>query len=606
MAKGKQMQTTGPRKRLRGALPKIGIRPAIDGRRKGVRESLENQTMSMAKAAADLIAKNLRHPNGLPVECVVADTCIGGVAEAAECADKFAHAGVGVSLTVSPCWCYGSETMDMDPLIPKAVWGFNGTERPGAVYLAAVLAGHNQKGLPAFGIYGQDVQDSSDTAIPGDVQEKLLQFAKAGLAVAEMRGKSYLSLGAVSMGIAGSMVNADFFQNYLGMRNEYVDMSEFVRRIDEKIYDPEEFEGALAWVKKHCPESKDWNPRALQRTRAQKDADWETSVKMAMIGRDLMVGNPRLADLGYAEEAMGHNAITGGFQGQRQWTDHFPNGDFMEAILNSSFDWNGIREAFVFATENDALNGATMLFGHLLTDTAQIFADVRTYWSAAAVKRVSGHKLTGKARGGILHLINSGAATLDATGEQMRDGVRVMKPYWEITPEEVGRCLDATQWSPAITEYFRGGGFSSTFATQGELPVTMARLNLVQGLGPVLQIAEGYTVELPKDVHQTLDLRTNATWPTTWFAPILTGDGAFKDVYAVMNNWGANHGAISYGHIGDLLISLAAILRIPVSMHNVPEERVFRPSAWTAFGAQDPQGADYRACANFGPVYGRK
>jgi L-fucose isomerase len=454
MAGINELKTIGPQKRLRGTLPKIGIRPAIDGRRKGIRESLEVQTMGLAKAAADFLTKNLRHPNGLPVECVIADTCIGGVAEAADCADKFAHAGVGVSLTVSPCWCYGSETMDMDPLIPKAVWGFNGTERPGAVYLAAVLAGHNQKGLPAFGIYGQDVQDSTDKEIPGDVQEKLLQFGKAALAVAEMRGKSYLSLGSVAMGIAGSMVNADFFQNYLGMRNEYVDMSEFIRRFDEKIYDHAEFDQAMAWVKAHCPEGKDRNTPDLQKSRAQKDADWATCVKMAIIGRDLMVGNPRLAELGYGEEAMGHNAIAAGFQGQRQWTDHFPNGDFMEAILNSSFDWNGIREAFVFATENDSLNGVTMLFGHLLTDTAQIFADVRTYWSPAAVKRVSGHKLTGKASGGIIHLINSGAATLDATGQMSKDGKPAMKPFWEITPEDVGRCLEATHWAPASLGYF--------------------------------------------------------------------------------------------------------------------------------------------------------
>jgi L-fucose/D-arabinose isomerase len=604
MANVKDLKVNEPAQRLRGTLPKIGIRPAIDGRRKGVRESLENQTMEMAKTAATFFHEHLHHANGLPVECVISDTCIGGVAEAAEAADKFARQGVGLSLTVSPCWCYGSETMDMDPLIPKAVWGFNGTERPGAVYLAAVLAGHNQKGLPAFGIYGKDVQDAGDTTIPKDVQDKLLRFAKAGLAAAEMKGKSYLSLGSVSMGIAGSMVDAAFFQNFLGMRNEYVDMSEFVRRIDEQIYDPEEYKRAYGWVKANCPEGKDYN--APEMSREKKESDWHTVVKMALIARDLMIGNPRLAKLGFGEEALGHNAILAGFQGQRHWTDHFPNGDFMEAILNSSFDWNGIREPFVFATENDSLNGATMLFGHLLTDTAQIFADVRTYWSPEAVKRVTGKGLTGKASGGIIHLINSGAATLDATGEQMRDGLRVMKPYWEITSEEVGRCLDATQWSPAITEYFRGGGFSSTFATKGELPVTMARLNLVQGLGPALQIAEGYTVELPKDVHDTLDKRTNATWPTTWFAPILSGQGPFKDVYGVMNNWGANHGAISYGHVGDLLISLASTLRIPVCMHNVPEERVFRPSAWTAFGAQDPQGADYRACANFGPLYGRK
>jgi len=606
MAEINDLKNVGPQKRLRGTLPKIGIRPTIDGRRKGIRESLEVQTTGLAKAAADFLTKNLRHPNGLPVECVIADTCIGGVAEAADCADKFAHAGVGVSLTVSPCWCYGSETMDMDPLIPKAVWGFNGTERPGAVYLAAVLAGHNQKGLPAFGIYGQDVQDATDREIPGDVQEKLLQFGKAALAVAEMRGKSYLSLGSVSMGIAGSMVNADFFQNYLGLRNEYVDMTEFVRRIDEKIYDAKEFEHAMAWVKTHCPEGKDRNPPALQKSRAQKDADWATCVKMAIIGRDLMVGNPRLAELGYGEEALGHNAIAAGFQGQRQWTDHFPNGDFMEAILNSSFDWNGIREAFVFATENDSLNGATMLFGHLLTDTAQIFADVRTYWSPAAVKRVSGHKLTGKASGGILHLINSGAATLDATGQMGKDGKPAMKSFWEVTPQDVAACLEATQWAPASLGYFRGGGYSSQFLTCCEFPVTMARLNWIGGQGPVLQLAEGYTVALPPEVNKVLDERTDPTWPTTWFAPLLTGRGPFRDVYSVMNNWGANHGAICYGHVGDKLISLASMLRIPVCMHNVGEERIFRPSAWSQFGTQDLEGADYRACANYGPVYGRK
>ncbi len=587
-------------------MPKIGIRPAIDGRRKGIRESLENQTMEMAKSAAKLFTENLRHPNGLPVECVIADTCIGGVAEAAEAADKFAREGVGVSLTVSPCWCYGSETMDMDPLTPKAVWGFNGTERPGAVYLAAVLAGHNQKGLPAFSIYGKDVQDTGDKTSPHDVQERLLRFAKAGLAAAEMKGKSYLSLGGVSMGIAGSMVDPAFFQDYLGMRNEYVDMSEFVRRIDEEIYDKEEYKRAFDWVKANCPEGKDYNPGKLQTPRSKKDADWHTVVKMTLIARDLMIGNPRLVELGYGEEALGRNALVGGFQGQRQWTDHFPNGDFMEAMLNSSFDWNGIREPFVFATENDCLNGATMLFGHLLTDTAQIFADVRTYWSPEAVKRVSGKSLTGKAASGIIHLINSGAATLDATGEQKRNGERVMKPFWEITAEEVGRCLGATKWCPASLGYMRGGGFSSCFATKGEMPVTMSRLNLVAGLGPVLQIAEGYTVELPEKIHDPLNLRTDPGWPTTWFAPILTGQGAFKDVYSVMNNWGANHGAISYGHVGDELITLASMLRIPVCMHNVAPERLFRPSAWSAFGTQDLESADYRACAAIGPLYGKK
>ncbi|RPI30488.1 MAG: L-fucose isomerase [Chloroflexota bacterium] len=587
-----------------GILPKIGIRPTIDGRRNGVRESLEDTTMNLALAVSQFLSTNLKHANGQPVECVIADTCIGGVAEAAQAADKFARSGVGLTLTVTPCWCYGSETMDMDPLMPKAVWGFNGTERPGAVYLAAVLAGHNQKGLPAFSIYGRDVQDAGDTQIPADVQGKLLRFAKAGLAAATMRGKSYLSIGGVSMGIAGSIVDQDFFESYLGMRVEMVDSTEITRRVEERIYDPQEFSKALAWVREYCQEGREYNPPEKQRSRLLKDQDWETVVKMTMIARDLMVGNPRLGDLGYGEEAMGHNALVGGFQGQRQWTDHFPNGDFMEAILNSSFDWNGIREAFTFATENDSLNGVSMLFGHLLTNTAQIFADVRTYWSPAAVQRVTGHKLEGRASEGIIHLINSGAATLDATGLQSRDGQPMMKPYWEITPAEVKACLQATTWYPAITEYFRGGGFSSGFLSLGGMPVTMSRLNLVKGLGPVLQIAEGWTVDLPADVHHTLLDRTNPTWPTHWFAPNVTGHGPFRDVYSVMANWGANHGAISFGHTGADLISLAAILRIPVSMHNVPVERLFRPSAWSAFGTADPEGADFRACANFGPIYG--
>lgn len=594
-----------PQNRLVGAMPKIGIRPTIDGRRKGVREALEEQTMAMARAVADLLTSNLRHSNGLPVECVIADTCIGGLAESAQAAEKFAREGVGVSITVTPCWCYGSETMDMDPYIPKAIWGFNGTERPGAVYLAAVLAAHNQKGLPAFSIYGRDVQDAGDTTIPDDVKEKLLRFAKAGLAVATMRGKSYLSMGNVSMGIAGSIVDHAFFESYLGMKVMTVDMTEFVRRMDEEIYDKEEFARAMQWVKKYCKEGREYNPPDKQRSRAQKDKDWETVVKMAMIARDLMVGNPQLAEMGYGEEALGHNAIVAGFQGQRQWTDHFPNGDFLEAILNSSFDWNGIREPYIVATENDCLNGVSMLIGHLLTDRAQIFADVRTYWSPAAVKRVTGRELTGIAAGGVIHLINSGAATLDATGEQTVNGQPAMKPFWEITPEEAERCLAATTWYPAITEYFRGGGFSSSFLTKGGMPVTMFRINLVKGLGPVLQLAEGYTVDLPEEVHHILNERTNPTWPTHWFVPILTGSGPFRDVYSVMANWGANHGTISYGHIGAELITLASMLRIPVCMHNVPEERIFRPSAWSAFGAMDPQGADFRACANFGPLYGR-
>jgi L-fucose/D-arabinose isomerase len=584
--------------------PKIGIRPAIDGRRKGVRESLEAQTMGMARRTADFLTTNLFYPDGSPLQCIIADTCIGGVAESAQTADKFRREGVGVSITVTPCWCYGSETMDMDPYLPKAVWGFNGTERPGAVYLAAVLAGYNQKGLPAFSIYGRDVQDASDAAIPADVQEKLLRFARAGLAVVMMRGKSYLSLGGVSMGIAGSIVDHSFFEGHLGMRVESVDMTEITRRIAESIYDPAEFSNALAWTKSNCLEGSEYNPPEKQRSRVQKDRDWETVVKMTMIARDLMVGNPRLAELDWGEEAMGHNAILGGFQGQRQWTDHFPNGDFMEAMLNSSFDWNGIRAPFVFATENDSLNGAAMLFGRLLTNTAQVFADVRTYWSPAAVERVTGFGLSGPAAGGLIHLINSGSAPLDATGQQEKDGTPAMKPFWKISEAEVQKCLQATTWYPAITEYFRGGGFSSTFLTPGGMPVTMSRVNLVKGLGPVLQLAEGWTVDLPAEVHQALNERTNPTWPTHWFAPRITGRGAFRDTYSVMANWGANHGALSYGHIGADLVTMASLLRIPVCMHNLEDTALFRPSAWSAFGTDDPTGADYRACASFGPLYG--
>ena len=584
--------------------PKIGIRPAIDGRRKGVRESLEAQTMGMARRTADFLTTNLFYPDGSPLQCIIADTCIGGVAESAQTADKFRREGVGVSITVTPCWCYGSETMDMDPYLPKAVWGFNGTERPGAVYLAAVLAGYNQKGLPAFSIYGRDVQDAGDAAIPADVQEKLLRFARAGLAVVMMRGKSYLSLGGVSMGIAGSIVDHSFFEGHLGMRVESVDMTEITRRIEESIYDPAEFSNALAWTKSNCLEGSEYNPPEKQRSRVQKDRDWETVVKMTMIARDLMVGNPRLAELDWGEEAMGHNAILGGFQGQRQWTDHFPNGDFMEAMLNSSFDWNGIRAPFVFATENDSLNGVAMLFGWLLTNTAQVFADVRTYWSPAAVERVTGFGLSGPAAGGLIHLINSGSAPLDATGQQEKDGTPAMKPFWKISEAEVQKCLQATTWYPAITEYFRGGGFSSTFLTPGGMPVTMSRVNLVKGLGPVLQLAEGWTVDLPAEVHQALNERTNPTWPTHWFAPRITGRGAFRDTYSVMANWGANHGALSYGHIGADLVTMASLLRIPVCMHNLEDTALFRPSAWSAFGTDDPTGADYRACASFGPLYG--
>ncbi len=599
------IKMTEPVNRLRGSMPKVGIRPVIDGRERGVRESLEVQTMNMAKAAAKLIEENLKHSNGLPVECVIADSTIGGFAEAADCADKFAKEGVGVSLTVTPCWCYGTEVMDTDPLLPKAVWGFNGTERPGAVYLAAALAGYSQKGLPAFGIYGRDVQDSGDTSIPADVTEKILRFTKSALAVATMKGKSYLSLGGMSMGIAGSLVNQDFLLDYLGMRTEVVDMSEVARRVEENIFDPEEYKRALKWVKENCKEQEDTvNPEEYRRSAEQRAADWEYVVKMVLIGKDLMVGNPKLAELGFGEESRGRNAICGGFQGQRSWTDHYPNGDFMEIMLNTSFDWDGIREAFVFATENDHLNGITMLFGHLLTNTAQIFSDVRTYWSPEAIERVTGWKPEGLAKDGFIHLINSGSTTLDGAGEMTdAEGKPVMKPFWEITSEDVEKTMEATEFCVGDGGYFRGGGYSSDFLSKGGMPVTMARLNLVKGLGPVMQLAEGWTVDVPENVHDTLDVRTNPTWPTTWFVPRTTGEGAFKDVYTVMAKWGANHGAVSYGHIGQDLITLCSMLRIPVCMHNVEEEG-FRPSAWNAFG-MDEEGADFRACENFGPVYGK-
>jgi L-fucose isomerase len=553
--------------------------------------------MAMARTAADLIG-TLRHASGEAVECVIADRPIGGAAEAAECAKKFRREGVGLSLTVTPCWCYGSETMDLEPGTPKAVWGFNGTERPGAVYLAAVLAGHSQKGIPAFGIYGHDVQDAGDGTVPTDVAERILQFARAGIATATMKGTSYLAMGGVSMGIAGSIVDQAFFERYLGMRVESVDMSEFVGRMEKGLYNQQEFELAYAWVRANCPEGQDVN--AQPKDRAAKDRDWETCVKMTLIARDLMVGNPRLAEMGFPEQANGHNALAGGFQGQRQWTDYFPNGDFLEAILTTSFDWNGIRQPFVVATENDALNGVSMLFGHLLTGTAQLFSDVRTYWSPEAVQRVTGHRLQGRAEGGILHLINSGPSALDWTAEA---GGRI-KPWWEMREADVQACLAATTWCPSVLEYFPGGGYSTDFTTRAEMPVTMCRLNLVAGLGPVLQIAEGWTVDLPPEVHDVLDARTNPTWPSTWFVPRLTGTDPFRDVYSVMNAWGANHGAISYGHIGADLITLASMLRIPVDMHNVDPAQVFRPSAWTRFGAMEPQGADYRACAAYGPLYG--
>ncbi|MCI6910469.1 MAG: L-fucose isomerase [Veillonellaceae bacterium] len=592
--------------RLIGDYPVIGIRPTIDGRRGvlDVRGSLEDQTMGMAQAAKKLFEENLRYTNGEPVKVIIADTTIGRVPEAAACADKFKKAGVDITLTVTPCWCYGSETMDMDPMTIKGVWGFNGTERPGAVYLASVLASHAQKGLPAFGIYGHDVQEADATEIPEDVKEKLLRFGRAAVAAATMRGKSYLQIGSITMGIGGSIISPEFFEEYLGMRIESVDEVEIIRRMTEGIYDEQEFQKALAWTKKHCKEGFDKNPDFARKSDKEKEEAWEFVVKMMCIIKDLFNGNPNLPK-GCEEEAVGHNAIAGGFQGQRQWTDFYPNGDFAEALMNSSFDWEGARESYILATENDTLNGAAMLFNKLLTNSAQIFADVRTYWSPEAVKKATGYDLEGKAAEGkgFLHLINSGAACLDACGEvKDAEGNSVIKPFWEMTEADQKACLDATEWCPADNGYFRGGGFSSRYLTRGEMPATMVRINLVKGVGPVLQLVEGYTVNLPDEISDKLWKRTDYTWPCTWFTPRLTGKGAFTSAYDVMNNWGANHGAISYGHIGADLITLCSILRIPVCMHNVEEEKIFRPAAWNAFG-MDKEGQDYRACQNYGPMY---
>lgn len=592
--------------RLVGAYPVIGIRPTIDGRRGElkVRESLEEQTMNMARSAAKLFEENLRYSNGEPVKVVIADTTIGRVGEAAACAEKFKKEGVDITLTVTPCWCYGAETMDMDPLTIKGVWGFNGTERPGAVYLASVLATHTQKGRPAFGIYGHDVQNADDKEIPEDVKEKLLRFGRAAVAVASMRGKSYLQIGSICMGIGGSIIDPEFIEEYLGMRVESVDEVEVIRRMERGIYDKAEFEKALAWTKARCKEGFDKNPESLQKTRQEKDADWEFVVKMMVIIKDLMNGNENLPE-GCEEEKVGHNAIAAGFQGQRQWTDFYPNCDFPEALLNTSFDWDGAREPYILATENDVLNGIGMLFMKLLTNRAQIFADVRTYWSPEAIKKATGYDIEGKAKesDGIIHLINSGAACLDACGlAKDEQGNAVMKEWWNVTEEDQEAILNATTWNPADLGYFRGGGYSSRFITEEQMPVTMIRLNLVKGLGPTLQIAEGWTVKLPEEVSDILWKRTDYTWPCTWFAPRCTGKGAFKTAYDVMNNWGANHGAISYGHIGADLITLCSMLRIPVSMHNVDEDKIFRPSAWNAFG-MDKEGQDYRACAAYGPMY---
>lgn len=591
--------------------PAIGIRPVIDARRGAlkVRESLEEQTMGMAERAAALFRENLRYADGTPVRVVIADTTIGRVGETAACADKFKCEGVAVTLTVTPCWCYGAETMDMDPDTIKGVWGFNGTERPGAVYLASVLAAHAQKGLPAFGIYGHDVQNADDTTIPDDVREKLLRFGRAAIAVVSMVGKSYLQIGSMCMGIAGSLIQADFFEDYLGMRVESIDEVEVLRRINKGIYDHELFETALAWTKQYCHESLDKNPDFIRKTDAEKEADWTFTVKCALIIQDLMSGNPNLPE-GCEEEMIGHNAIAAGFQGQRQWTDAYPNTDFPEAILNSSFDWNGIREPFVLATENDTLNGISMLFMKLLTNRAQLFADVRTYWSADAVKRAANYDLHGHAAeaGGFIHLINSGAGALDFSGRSIgTDGQPTIKPWYDVTEKDMNAMLAATGWSAADNGYFRGGGFSSRFVTEAEMPCTMMRLNLVNGIGPVVQLVEGWTIHLPEEVTEILWKRTDYTWPCTWFAPRCDGkEGSpFATAYDVMNNWGANHGAISYGHIGADIITLCSMLRIPVCMHNVPKEQIFRPAVWNAFG-MDKEGQDYRACATYGARYAKR
>ena len=584
--------------------PRIGIRPIIDGRQKGVRESLEEQTMNMAKTAKALIESECFYPDGTRVECVIAPSTIGGVAEAAAAEEFFSTQNVCATLSVTPCWCYGTETMDLNPLTVKAVWGFNGTERPGAVYLAAAMAAHTQRGLPAFAIYGHDVQEANDTSVPDDVREKLLRFARCAIAVGLMRNKSYVNIGGVAMGIGGSYCNVDFFQKYLGIRPEWVDMTEVLRRINLEIYDHEEFERAYKWTMDNCQMGFDKNAEPLPPE--HQEENWEFVVQMTLVIRDILLGNPKLAKMDWLEESKGRNAIAGGFQGQRQWTDWLPNGDFSEAILNSSFDWNGARQPITFATENDTLNGASMLLGHLLTDRATLFADVRTYWSPDAVQRVTGIRPQGLAAGGFIHLINSGSACLDATGLATDAyGNRLMKRWWEVTQQDIDAITDAVDWCPADLGYFRGGGFSSHFKTQAEMPMTMVRLNIVNGTQPVLQIAEGWTCVLPDAIHNRLDQRTDPTWPTTWFVP-RTGQGfgeAFRDVYSVMANWGANHGAVSYGHIGAELITLASMLRIPVAMHNIPDANIFRPHAWSAFGTKDLEGADYRACAAYGPLY---
>jgi L-fucose isomerase len=586
---------------------RIGIRPVIDGRWGGVREGLEKQTMDLARAAKKLIEENVFYQDGSPCEVVISPTTIGGGKEAYDCQQFFIRENVTATLSVTPCWCYGSETMDLNPITTKAIWGFNGTERPGAVYLAAAMAAHAQRGLPAFAIYGEDVQDIGSDGITPDVAEKILRFARCALVVGQIKDRAYVSIGSVSMGIGGSFLDASMMQKYFGIRAEWVDMTEILRRIDLEIYDKAEYEKELKWIKENCREGKDlnggpWGQRDF--TREELDAQWEFVAKMTLIIKDIMLGNKKLSEIDRHEEALGRNAIFGGFQGQRMWTDFKPNGDFTEAILNSTFDWNGKKSPLILATESDNCNGLAMIFENLLTGRASVFADVRTYWSPDAVERCTGWKPEGLAKDGFIHLINSGAAALDGTGAvKDENGNSVMKKWWEVEDTDIKAMLEKTKFSPANRGYFRGGGFSSSYSTEGEMPVTLVRVNMVEGIGYTMQIAEGYTVDVPEKVNRTILDRTDPTWPSTYFVPRLEEEGPFSSVYNVMANWGANHGAFVYGHIGKDLITLASMFRIPVTLHNIADKDIYRPHAWAAFGTRDLEGADYRACANYKELY---
>ncbi len=580
--------------------PKIGIRPTIDGRENGVRESLEVQTMTMANTLKSHIENNYCYPDGTPVQVVVAESTIGRYKEATDCEELFEKNNVCASITVTPCWCYGMEVIDLHPTRIKAVWGFNGTERPGAVFLNAVLSAHNQLGLPAFGIYGSEVMDNDRTDIPDDVIPKIDKFIKGALAVGQLKNKSYLQIGGVSMGIAGSLVDFSLFQKYFNMNVVQVDMIEIMRRIDEGIFNPNEFETARAWVSENCTEIPDINKEHLKLTDLEIEEGLDFVTKMTLIIKDMMHGNEWLRNNGYNEEGLGNNSIAGGFQGQRQWTDYLPNGDFSETILNSSFDWNGPKSPTILSTENDALNGITMLFGHLLTNTAQVFCDVRTYWSPEAIKNLGNFTIDENLEDGMLHLINSGSAALDGTGK-MRDenGNPVIKPFYDVTDEDMKNCLQATKWPVANREYFRGGGFSTNYLSEGEIPFTMTRVNLVNG-EPSIQIIEGKSIEISNDLYNAINDRTDPTWPSTFFIP---NENTPLSTYEVMNNWGANHCVLTYGHVGDLFITLASMLRIPVSLHNIEEDRIYRPTMWTHYGTLDKTGSDFRTCEKLGPLY---